>query len=331
MRLFSTMKACLFAGVLLAQVGAAEAEDLQTVRIGLSSPSLPAASARIAKELGLYEKHGLKAEITPMDSGSVATMGLLAGSLDFTTSGPSDVVVSRARGQDIVAIAALYHGFSAVLVLSNDLVAKTGVSADAPIAARLKALKGALIASPSATSSYTFAVKSATEAVGAPVSFTYMAQPAMVAALETGAIQGYVASSPFYATPVLHGKAVVWINGPKGEFPAESSLANAITLHAKRDFALAHPDLVAKIRAVFDDLAKEAREHPTAVRDAIGRLYPSIDPKTLDLIYTTEQPGFANITKLTAADMARETAFTKLSGIDLPKDADLDPAKMLVP
>jgi ABC-type nitrate/sulfonate/bicarbonate transport system substrate-binding protein len=329
--MLKALKGGFVAATILIMAGTALAEELQTIRIGLSSVSLPAASARIAKEMGLYEKHGLKAEITPMDNGSVATMGLLAGSLDFTASGPTDVVIGRAHGQDLVAVAGLYHGFSAVLVLSKSLVDKLGVAASAPIQVRLKALNGAVIASPSATSTYTFALKSAAEANGANVSFTYMAQPAMVAALESGVIQGFIASSPFYAIPVRDGKAVVWIDGPKGEFPPESSAANAITLNAKGAFAAANPALIAKVRAVFTELANTAKEHPEQVRAAIARLFPNIDPKTLDLVYATEAQAFSNASPLTAAEMAREVAFTRLSGIELPRNADLNPAAMLVP
>lgn len=331
MNFLSRLKnAILFAAFFALAAGTALAQQKRQINIGLSSPSLPAAGARIAKEMGLFEKHGIDAKITPMDNASVATMGLISGSLDFTTTGGTDVVVSQARGQKLVAVNSIYSGFAGVLILSKSAADKLGVSPTASVAQRLKALDGLLIASPSATSTYTFAYKAAAEAAGAKIRFTFMAQPAMVAALETGAVQGIIAGSPIYARPLLGGTGVLWINGPKRELPAQYTPANAVTLNAKREFVEINRDLIQRIRAVFADFTKAVDERPADVKAAISKLFPDIDAKTLDLLYVTESVGF-KAKPLTADDMAREIAFVKASGIPLPADATLDPAAMLVP
>jgi ABC-type nitrate/sulfonate/bicarbonate transport system substrate-binding protein len=155
-----------------------------------------------------------------------------------------------------------------------------------------------------------------------------MAQPAMVAALETGAIQGFMAGSPIYARPVINGSGVIWLNGPKGEFPQQFTPANAVTLNTRRDFAEANRDLMQRLIAVFSDLAKATDERPADVKAAITKLFPEIDAKTLDLLYETESRGF-KAKPLTAEDMAREIAFVKVSGMDLPNVDTLDPTKMV--
>lgn len=318
------------AAVLVGTVGSVSAQQPQKITIALSSPSLPAAGARIANEMGLFQKHGIDAKVTPMDNASVATMGLIAGSLEFTTTGGTDVVVSQARGQKLVAITSIYRGLAGVLVLSKAAADKLNVSPTAPVNDRLKALDGLIIASPSATSTYTFALKSATEAVGAKIRFTYMAQPAMVAALETGAIQGYMAGSPIYARPVLSGSGVLWMSGPKGEFPPQFTPANAVTLNTRLDFAEANRDLMKRIVAVFADLAKAVDERPAEVKAAIAKLFPEIDAQSMELIFATESKGF-KVEPLTPADMAREIAFVKASGLDLPGIDALKPASLMFP
>lgn len=299
------------------------------VTIGLSSTSLPAAGARIAKEMGLFEKQGLDARVMPMDSASVATMGLISGSLDFTTTAPTDIVVSQARGQQLVSIAATYRGFPGVLVLAKAVAAKLSVAAQAPVAERLKALDGLVIATPSATSTYTFSFKSAAEAVGARIRFTYMAQPAMIAALETGAINGFVAGSPIYAKPVLNGSGIIWINGPKAELPQKFVPVNALTINAKREFAEANRDLVQRITATFAELARAVDERPADVKAAIARLFPDLDAKTLELLFETESVGF-RVKPLTVADMANEMEYTKLSGVPLPGIEKVQPANLML-
>jgi ABC-type nitrate/sulfonate/bicarbonate transport system substrate-binding protein len=321
--------ATLLGAALLAS-GQAFSDDKRSINIGLSSPSLPAAGARIANEMGLFEKHGIDARIVPMDNASVSTMGLISGSLDFTTSGGTDVVVSQARGQKLVAISSIYSGFAGVLVLSKATADKLNISPNAPVAQRLKALDGLVIATPSATSTYTFAFKSAAEAAGAKIRFTYMAQPAMVAALETGAVQGVIAGSPFYAQPIVKGSGVLWINGPKRELAPQFAPANAVTLNTRRDFAEGNRELIQRVAAVFADLSKAVEDRPNDVKAAIGKVFPSIDKPTLDLLWTTESTGF-NAKPLTVADMTHEIQFVKASGIPMPEGTRLDPAAMIFP
>jgi ABC-type nitrate/sulfonate/bicarbonate transport system substrate-binding protein len=308
----------------------AGADEARKVSIGISSPSLPAASARIAKEMGLFEQHGLDVRIVQMDSASVNAMALISGSVDFITSSPSDVVVSQARDHDVVATSSVYSGFAAVLVVAKSAIDKTGVDAKAPIATRLKALDGLLIATPSATSPYTFSLKSSAESVGAKVRITFMAQPAMVAALDAGVIQGFVASSPFYARPVLTHTGAIWISGPAGEFPAALSQANSVTLNVRREYAKANPDVMKRVGQAFTDFSKAVNERPDTVKSAIHRLFPEIDAPTLDLLYATEAKGFSS-RAIKAADMSREISFVKASSTSIPGLDALDPAHLIFP
>lgn len=323
------VRTVLVSAWLAALVGPAAAESLTKVSIGLSSASLPAAGARIAKQMGLFEQHGIDASVTPMDSGSVATMALISGSIAFSTSSPTDVVLSQAHGQDMVAVTSIYRGIAAVLVLAKPVADQTGVAPDAPIIRRLKALDGLRIATPSATSVFTWALKPAAASAGAKVVFVYMDQPAMVAALQTGAIDGFMASSPFYGTPVVNGSGVIWLNGPRQEFPPALTPANAVTLNVLRSFALAHRDLVRRVSDVFADLAKAVKDRPNDVKAAMAKLFPSIEPHTLDVLFETEAAGYAT-TPLDAAAMAHEIAFLKASNVNLPGLDRIDPAQLVL-
>ncbi|MFO1188886.1 MAG: ABC transporter substrate-binding protein [Alphaproteobacteria bacterium] len=328
MKLLSRLTGCIVGVAVAAIAGTASGQQMRDVAIGLSSGSLIPAPARLAKEMGLYEKRGLNARIVMMDSGNAATAALIAGSLNFIVVGPGEQVAAQARGLKIVTVTSVYSGFSALMVLSKATVDKLGVSPTAPVSERLKALSGLLIASPSATSTYTIGPAGAAKSVGADVRFTYMAQPAMIAALETGAIQGYVSSSPFWAPPVLKGSAVLWLNGPKGDFPADNATAHASTLQTTQAFGEANRDLVKTVITVFDDFVKALDDRPADVKAAIAKIYPDLDAQTLELLYTTESQGW-KAKPVTADDMAREIAFVKAAGsVKLPLD-NVDPAAMI--
>lgn len=322
-------------GLLAATAGftlirAASAQPAQELTIGLSSTSFGTAGARLAKELGLFAKQGLDARFVVMESGNAATTAIISGSLNVVLSGPGELVVAQARGQKVVNVANTFGGASASLVLDKGVASKFGVRPNAAIDDRLKALDGLVLASTTATSSSTVSYNGAAKAAGANVRFVYMAQPAMAAALERGAIQGYVAGAPFWAVPVVKGKGVLWISGPKGDLPPEHTPASAGNMQTMRGFAEANPELVQKLVSVFAELAKFIDEHPEEARAGLARVYPELDAETITLLFDSEKSGW-KARPLTPSDIRKEIAFVKASGNPLPQIDQIDPASMLFP
>jgi ABC-type nitrate/sulfonate/bicarbonate transport system substrate-binding protein len=157
-----------------------------------------------------------------------------------------------------------------------------------------------------------------------------MGQPAMAAALESGAIQGYSAAAPFWAIPVTKGTGVLWISGPRGELPEASTPASAGNMQVMRDFAEANPDLVQRLAAVFDELAAFVEKYPVEARAQLAKLYPDIDGPTLDLLFASESAGWRT-KHLTPKDMVKEIEFVKLGGAQIPGLEKVDPRAMLYP
>jgi ABC-type nitrate/sulfonate/bicarbonate transport system substrate-binding protein len=156
--------------------------------------------------------------------------------------------------------------------------------------------------------------------------FTYMAQPAMVAALEAGAIQGYIAGAPLWGTHVARGKAVLWVSGPKRELPAENTPASVTGFNVMRPFAEKNPELMRQAIEAYRDFSIILETRPQEVRAAIGKLYPDVDPAVMDLLFEAEH-GAWKMRDLTVADMQREIDFMRASGI--PGLEKLDAAAMM--
>jgi ABC-type nitrate/sulfonate/bicarbonate transport system substrate-binding protein len=308
----------------------ASAQPTGEIPIGVASTSLVACSARIANEMGLFQRRGLRPRFVMMDSANTATAALISGSVRLAVSGPGELVVAQSRGQKVVVIASTYGGLGASLVLGKAVADKLGLSASAPVNERLKALDGLLIASTTATSSYTVAIRSAANAAGAKLRLTYMAQAAMPAALESGVVQGFFTSAPFWAFPVLRGVGVVWISGPKGELPREHAPASSASLQVMRDFAEANPELMRSAASVIADLVRAIDERPGEVKAAVAKLYPDLDAPTLDLLFASESVAW-KARPLTPEDMAHEVAFVKANGTALPQIDRVDPGSMLFP
>ena len=311
----------------LTTAGHARGQALRDISVGLASTSFATVAPRIAKDMGMFAAHGLNCRFVVLDSANAATMAIIAQSLDGAVSGPPELIIAQSHDQKVVALAYAYRGSSGTLVLSKSTLEKLALSTNASIAERLKALDGLVIASPSATGAYTVSFKAAAKSVGATIRFTYMAQPAMVAALESGAIQGYIGGAPFWAIPVIKGQAVKWISGPSGDLPAEFSPTSTSNFQVMRAFAKTNPDVVKAIKATFADLTKAIDERPAEVKAAVGRLYPDLDRATLDLLFATESAAWKSVPS-TTADLAHEIAFVKAGVGQVPGLDAVDPAEL---
>src|SRR2546428_310236 len=82
----------------------ASAQELRRILYGTTaSPSqLP---VWVAKDAGFFEKHGLNVEPVQIRGGSLITVAILTGNLQFSGAGAESVVAARAAGGEIVLLA----------------------------------------------------------------------------------------------------------------------------------------------------------------------------------------------------------------------------------
>jgi ABC-type nitrate/sulfonate/bicarbonate transport system substrate-binding protein len=307
--------------------GAASAEEGKPVTLTVSSNSLAYGGLKIAQQAGLFEKNGIALKVIVSNSGNAATTALVAGSADFSGSGTSEVLAARVRGQDIVIVSNIFRGLSGSLVLARPVADKLGPKATASTEAKLKALDGLTIATPSPTSAYTHPVKSAAEALKVKIKFVYMSQPAMVAALKTGAIQGFVGAAPYSLTPVTDGSGVMWLSGPKGELPAEVLPTSSACLQGSAKYVDSHPDIVKRMQAAFFDLKALIEKEPAKAKAALAKAYPKLKPSEIDAIFE-EDSGSWTRPIMTPADIKQEIHIQASSG-SLAGVEKLDPAAVL--
>ena len=302
--------------------------QLRELTIPIASISFASAPARAAVELGCFARNGLKVSTPVMDSGSNVTASLISGSLQVILGGPGEQVAAAARGQPIVLLTNVYWGQTGTLVLAKDIAEKSGVSPKAPLTERLKVLEGVPLASVSATSALTASFKGAADNAGIRLSFVYMAQSAMGAAMELGAIKGFIASAPIWGPTVVRGRGVEWISAPKGDLPDVNVPRGATGFQAMRAFADANPDLMRQVLKSYRDFSDILEKTPDQVRASFGRIYPDVEPAAMDILFNAEHNAF-KMRDVTVADMQHEIDFIKASGAPIPNIEKIDPAAML--
>jgi ABC-type nitrate/sulfonate/bicarbonate transport system substrate-binding protein len=310
---------------------AASAQELRNVDMALAGGSLIGAIPHLVDDMGFLKKHGIKPNFVSMDSSSAAATALLSGAVAVAFSGPGSLVAAQARRQDLVAINSTYRGLGGTLVLAKSALTKIGVAPDAPIADRLRALNGLSIATPSPTSTYTINFREAAESAGAKPSFTYMAISTMPAALKKGAVDGYIASAPFWLPPIVDGSGVEWISGPRGDLPKEFAPSHTAVTLATRKYIDENKETVDAVNAAFKDFAVAVEQRPDDVKAAIRKLFPDLNDQTLNRLFEAEAVAW-KAGPITPEDIANEVKIARASNPQLPAFVEqIDSRRMIYP
>ena len=275
--------------------------------VTLSSTSYANAALFISDKLGLFAKHGSPLSLVVVDSGSLAVSALLSGSAQFTASGVSDALAAAAHGQSLKLVANVYHGLSGSIVISKAAAQRLGLTAASTLADRRKALVGLSIAIPSATSSYVPPTVGAAMSAGGKPDLIYMAQPTMVAALQSGAVQAIMCGSPFWEPAVTGGFGSILLDGPGGEFPAEDAPVSTTALVTTGEHARSNPGQIKAIQAALGELAGLIGSDPQRVQAALGEAYPKLDGATVALGFKRNSANWAH-PSFDPADLQHELA-----------------------
>lgn len=75
----------------------------------------------VAKDLRLFEKHGIDVDLVMITGGARSMAALLGGSTQFATGSATAPLLAAARGTDAVIIAASYNKFPAAVVVKSDI------------------------------------------------------------------------------------------------------------------------------------------------------------------------------------------------------------------
>lgn len=128
----------LLAAVSMAALtGPALAADLDKIRMGYIADYFGTSMAAIATDQGLWEKHGLDADLKVFTNGPIQVQALNAGSLDFAYIGPGALWLPASGQAKVIAVNALGY--------TDRVIAQPGISSIAE-------LKGKTVGVPEGTS-----------------------------------------------------------------------------------------------------------------------------------------------------------------------------------
>jgi len=253
------MKRSDCAATLLAALGAGAIPRASTAAndaaLRLAAPANDTATSALwALHAGLYTKAGLNVDLRAMNSGAAVAAAVAGGAVDVGLSSLITLIAAHGRGLPFTLIAP--SG-----VISSD-VPFTGflVRKDAPIASG-RDLNGKTVASPGLRDLNAIASMAWIDANGGDaqsVHFVELSQPASIAALDEGRIDGMILGTPTLTEALATGKFRVLADA----FSAVSKRFEHIAWFTTTDFAARNRDALVRFARVMHDAAVYCNAHP---------------------------------------------------------------------
>jgi NitT/TauT family transport system substrate-binding protein len=170
-------------------VGAREACSQERIRVGQGSISLQSGLMHIGKDRGLFAKYGLATEVIYIPGGSINVQVLVSGNLDLSQLSGAPGVAANLEGADLIYFVGLLDKLNYQLITRPEIKS-------------IEQLKGKKFGVSRFGSSADFGMRAMLKRVGVdPVKEATILQigdePARIAAIKSGNIDGTVANAPF--------------------------------------------------------------------------------------------------------------------------------------
>ena len=166
-----------------------EGRSQEKIRVGQGSVSLQSGVMYVAKDRGLFAKYGLAPEVIYIPGGSTNIHVLISGNLDLSQLSGAPGVAANLEGADIVYFAGLGDKLNYQLITRPEIKS-------------IEQLKGKKFGVSRYGSSADFGMRAMLKRLGVdPIKEATILQigdePARVAAIKSGSIDGTVANAPF--------------------------------------------------------------------------------------------------------------------------------------
>lgn len=245
----------------------------QTITVA-SAPNVFLSALYVAKDDGLFAKEGLKVTIVEVESGNDSIAALASGKAQFADVGFEDLAEMRKEGDDSVIMARdILDRVTLTLVMRKQVAEQKGVTAQSPLADRLRALKGLKIGitSPGAPTDTYMRYYLASVGLNPERDVQLVALgggSALLAALEKGQIDAYHLSPPTPYVAAEKGFGVVLIDGPKGEVP-DLDRYDYTAFATSRQWAEDNKDAAAAFSRAITAATQKVKSRPDVVAGQI--------------------------------------------------------------
>lgn len=233
----------------------AVAQPPQKLTIAIAGKGMSFIIQYVAIGAGYYKDEGIDPEIVNVASGTQMAAAVLGGSADITQLGLPHTLEAVARGGTLVAIGTGFDKYPISLVLSNAAIQRAGITPSMSVDEKIKRLHGLRIGITSPGSSTDEFMRTILEVRGLNPASAVRLQPIgigapMVAATESGAIDGFAYMSPFTDTIVSKHEGQMIADPMQNNVPEYVDVPYQVITTSRATLASKHALLLGAERAM---------------------------------------------------------------------------------
>ncbi len=233
----------------------------------------------VAKDLKLFEKHGIDVDLVMITGGSRSMAALLGGSTQFATGSATAPLVAGARGADVVVIAASYNKFPAAVVAKPDIRSP-------------KDLRGRRLGILNFGGSHDLGMQMAFKEWGMKQNEVNVLiggdAPTRLAALTAGRIDATLLSPPHLTKAVKAGYRVL---ADMGEMRANFSQS---TVYVRRSYLRENRDVVRRFLRAYSEAVHVIKTDRERTLKVFAKRMRLDDPEILNATYDYYAPRFSS-------------------------------------
>ncbi len=281
----------------------------------------------LAQEKKYFEAEGLDVEWITADSGGPAMTALLTGQAQINAGGMTAVASAVGNGQNVRAFAPLASQVAFSLIMRNDSMAKASLDPKAPLAEKVKRLKGLKIGTSGPGSGTDQALRYLLAQYGVDperdVELVPMNSTIALSALAGGQVYGTIYSPPVPEQQLATGKAARYINLAE-EVPIFGNQINQ-ALIARSDYMEQHPEVVLAVTRAISRALHDLRADPESSKKLLQeKVYSALAPDVWELVWSTYQktlfPPDAVMTEEQVLNVIRLDNAVKNANVQIPFD-----------
>ncbi|MBS7700255.1 MULTISPECIES: ABC transporter substrate-binding protein [unclassified Chelatococcus] len=258
----------------------------QVLKYGTSSAAMVAAPLLLStQDKTIFGKNGLRVEMTDFRGQTAnCVVAVISGAVNLCQVGTLSGTDAIADGAPLVAIAAT-NAMTAELIISQHAAKRLGLSQNATVEEKLKALKGLRVISSAPGTGHYLVLNEMLKTVGLSIADTQYRvlgdTNAMMASLQNDAVDAVLWSIGGLGPSIADGSGIRWIS-PRTDMQTLADLPYYV-VYARKDWVEKNLQTVADIRASLETAVAKLLADPDGSGKAIKQAYfPDMDQAVWD-------------------------------------------------
>jgi len=277
-------------GVAAAAAQNASPTDLRPVKVMTSLPTLTTAVPYTMLAEHFDKDHGLSVEmLSAGGASSLQVDAVLSGNVMFASPGTPTALQAIRQGANLKIVAAIANNQIAA-VISNKALAKVGVASNAPIADRIRALKGLTVGTNPVGATYYQMLRGYLKQYGLDpdndVRLVGIADSsALITGIEQGRFDAIVSASGVVEEAIGRNSGTLWFSGARGDIPGQD-VTMVCVIVTRADTIEKQPELVKAYVAALQDALNAIHTDRTATGQALkANFFQKLDPELWAMVW----------------------------------------------